>query len=143
LVEDYSLSTRHNNIDSQALLKAMSDTQLLDGFFLKRTSSLDETIQYLTLMTRYIQSIYSTRDLCVIRDRALQYASNSIKKTRDAMKRRLSREGFVSYGIFQDLNTKSKLRTLDEVFVHQLLRIKGISPSKASAIILIYPVLRS
>ena len=130
-------------MDPQALLKAMSDTQLLDGFFLKRTSSLEETIQYLTLMTRYIQSIYATRDICVIRDRALQYTANSIKKTRDAMKRRLSREGFVSYGIFQDLNMKSsKSRTLDETFAHQLLRIKGISPSKASAIILLYPVLR-
>lgn len=130
-------------MDSQVLLKAMSSTQIHDDFFLKRTTSLDETIQYLIMMTRHIHHIYATNDFYAIRDRALLYADNSITKTRHALKRRLSREVFVSYGIFQDLNTKSKSRTLGDTFAYQLLRIKGISPSKASSIITVYPVLHS
>jgi crossover junction endonuclease MUS81 len=142
LVEDYRMSGRWK-IDAQMFRKAMSDTQLHDGFFLKRTSSLDETIHYLTQMTHHVNTTYLAGDLCAVRDRALHHAGHSIGKARDALRRRLSRDVFVSYGLFQDLNTKSKSRTLGETFVYQLLRIKGISPSKARAITTVYPVLRA
>jgi hypothetical protein len=87
--------------------------------------------------------VYTAQDLYVLRDRALQHADYSIFRARSMLKKRFSYPVFVSYGIFQDLNTKSKLRTVEDIFARFLLKIKGISPPKARAIIAIYPVLRS
>jgi len=38
-----------------------TNLQVIDGFFVKRTQSAIQSAEYLTIMTHYLQSIYSVR----------------------------------------------------------------------------------
>ncbi|XP_075693468.1 structure-specific endonuclease subunit MUS81 isoform X3 [Rhinoderma darwinii] len=59
LVEDYG-SAHHLSIPESTLQQAIVNTQVVDGFFIKRTKDVRESAAYLTIMTRYLQTIYSS-----------------------------------------------------------------------------------
>lgn len=42
----------------QAIQTAMSSTQVVDGFFLKRTASISDTVDYLVNITKMVQKMY-------------------------------------------------------------------------------------
>lgn len=57
IIEDLTMIV----LDAQTLEvveRAISSTQVVDGFFVKKTSKLDETIQYLVRMTTMLQKLY-------------------------------------------------------------------------------------
>lgn len=61
LIEEIRMSTEqeakyHNRIQS-----TIASTQVIDGFFLKRTKDIAETIEYLARMTRMLKEIYEVR----------------------------------------------------------------------------------
>lgn len=45
-------------IDGDRLRQSIINTQVHDGFYVKQTNSFNDTVAYLTLMTRYLQSRY-------------------------------------------------------------------------------------
>jgi len=46
LVEEYAADCVHHSMD-KAVFTALSSTQIIDGFFLKETRDIDDTIEYL------------------------------------------------------------------------------------------------
>ncbi|QSL67174.1 hypothetical protein MERGE_001563 [Pneumocystis wakefieldiae] len=50
----------------EAIHSAISSTQIINGFFVKRLSGLIETFKYIVRLTRYISQIYKTQDLYII-----------------------------------------------------------------------------
>ena len=54
---------RNWSLSEEALQQAIVNTQVIDNFRVKRTRGHRETATYLAIMTRYLQSMYSVRDL--------------------------------------------------------------------------------
>jgi crossover junction endonuclease MUS81 len=57
IIEDLTMGVL--DAQTQEIIEtAISSTQVVDGFFVKKTSKLDETIQYLVRMTKMLQKLY-------------------------------------------------------------------------------------
>lgn len=129
-------------LDPSAIRSALTRTQINDGFFVKRTESIDDTISFLTLMTRYLQEKYLNQDLIIINERALFDYEGSLADFRRGMRDVLRSDVFIPYNIFQDMSSKSKLLTHGDLFIKQLLNIRGISVPRALAIAKKYPTFK-
>ncbi|XP_067877740.1 crossover junction endonuclease MUS81 isoform X3 [Heterodontus francisci] len=57
LVEDCSF-VKHLSLPESTLQQAIVNTQVVDGFFVKRTKDVKESAAYLTIMTRFLQNLY-------------------------------------------------------------------------------------
>ncbi|XP_058876046.1 crossover junction endonuclease MUS81-like [Acipenser ruthenus] len=135
LVEDYG-SAQHLSIPESTLLQAVVNTQVVDGFFIKRTRDVRESAAYLTVMTRYLQSMFMNKTLlsCTkeeepLCDRASSPASSSCI--------------LMSFGEFNEGAVKNKAQTVRELLARQLMQISGISGDKAAAILGKYSTLTS
>ncbi|KAL9600683.1 MAG: hypothetical protein Q9219_003013 [cf. Caloplaca sp. 3 TL-2023] len=58
LIEEIGISQEMKNKYWAAMQTAVASTQVIDGFTVKRTRGLDESIRYLTRMTRLLKSLY-------------------------------------------------------------------------------------
>ncbi|XP_027974173.1 crossover junction endonuclease MUS81 isoform X1 [Eumetopias jubatus] len=57
LVEEHG-SADHLSLPESTLLQAVTNTQVIDGFFVKRTADIKESAAYLALLTRGLQRLY-------------------------------------------------------------------------------------
>ena len=58
IIEDYSLSSERILQFHEAIESAIATTQVVDGYTVKKTLTLDDTIRYLARMTVMLQSLY-------------------------------------------------------------------------------------
>lgn len=135
LVEDFG-SIQHMSLPESTLQQAIVNTQVVDGFFVKRTHDLKESVAYLTVMTRYLQRIYSNKTLVSCSQRRLEEANSSTSRQTD-------KKYLMSFPDFNDSTVKNKVMTVREVFAKQLMQISGMSPDKAVAILDRYPTPKS
>ncbi|XP_028565564.2 structure-specific endonuclease subunit MUS81 isoform X1 [Podarcis muralis] len=126
LVEE-SGSTQHLSLPEKTLQQAMTNTQVVDGFFVKRTRDLRESAAYLTLMTRQLTRLYEDKTLLsctkeeLEQERPLQPSAGSCR--------------LLTFAEFNEGAVKNKAQTVSEVFARQLMQISGISGDKAAAIL--------
>lgn len=121
-------------IDGKQIMTAKSQIQVHNRFFLKETSKLSQTIQFLVTMTNAIKSSLTNTDLHVIPTRFL---SRSTYRALQTHLRRTSpdRTYLTSFEAYQDLNDKNASRTLKVAFGRMLLSVKGMSAERVSAIL--------
>ncbi|XP_037373449.1 crossover junction endonuclease MUS81 isoform X2 [Talpa occidentalis] len=66
LVEEHG-SAHHLSLPESTLLQAVTNTQIIDGFFVKRTADIKESAAYLALLTRGLQRLYEvSRYTCLM-----------------------------------------------------------------------------
>lgn len=121
------------------IMTAKSQVQVINGFFLKETHKLADTIDYLVTMTKVIKA--SAGDLNVIPSRYLSrtnYVSLQTKLRADYPTPFLT-----SYEAFQELNKKNILRTTKEYLARMLLVVKGMSPERVSAVLDVWETTRA
>ncbi|XP_053305678.1 crossover junction endonuclease MUS81 [Spea bombifrons] len=128
LVEDHG-SAQHLSIPETTLQQAIVNTQVVDGFFIKRTKDVRESAAYLTLMTRYLHGMYSSKILL-----------SCTKEDNDKFQRELpSRNAqsciLLDFKEFNEGAMKNKAQTVKEVFARQLMQISGVSGEKAAAVL--------
>lgn len=58
LVEDKTLSQEHATKYHEMMDSAIASTQVVDGYFVKRSLKIDDTIRYLARMTTMLKSLY-------------------------------------------------------------------------------------
>lgn len=58
VIEEYSLSSERLSQFHEAIESSIASTQVIEGYFVKKTLKLDDTIRYLGRMTVMLQSIY-------------------------------------------------------------------------------------
>ncbi|XP_067031660.1 crossover junction endonuclease MUS81-like isoform X1 [Acropora muricata] len=131
LVEDFG-SIQHMSLPESTLQQAIINTQVVDGFFVKRTHDLKESVAYLTVMTRYLQRIYSNKTL-------LSCYQKRQEEERAFTTRQADRVYLINFPDFNDSTVKNKVMTVSEIFAKQLMQINGMSSDKAVAIIEKYP----
>ncbi|XP_043916259.1 crossover junction endonuclease MUS81 [Protopterus annectens] len=127
LIEDHG-AVQHLSIPESTLQQAIVNTQVVDGFFIKRTKDVRESAAYLTIMTRYLQSLYLTKKLlCCTKEEDSKFDRVCSPSADSSI--------LLTFGEFNEGAMKNKAQTVKEVFARQLMQISGISGEKASAIL--------
>ncbi|XP_045749213.1 crossover junction endonuclease MUS81 isoform X5 [Mirounga angustirostris] len=128
LVEEHG-SADHLSLPESTLLQAVTNTQVIDGFFVKRTADIKESAAYLALLTQGLQRLYQGRTL-----RSRPWEPSGDPDSRPGS----SPNPLCSLLTFNDFNTgaiKNKAQSVREVFARQLMQVRGVSGEKAAAIV--------
>lgn len=112
-----------------AIQTVMSSTQVVDGFFLKRTATNDESIEYLANLTRMLSKQCSSQALQAIPSSMIQKDSYLASKG----------DKLITFASFSELFSKSRALILRDVYAKMLLTIRGLSAEKVDEIIRLYP----
>ena len=115
-------------IKCDTLEQAIINAQV-DGFSIKRCDSYDDTIRYLTLMTRYMESHF--------KDKTIYSCSKE-----QLINEEVARDRFMTFSEFSRNSNKITNFTVKEMFLKHLLQMKGISVNKAKVIVSYYPSLQ-
>uniref|UniRef100_UPI0037E8CFA1 crossover junction endonuclease MUS81 n=1 Tax=Semicossyphus pulcher TaxID=241346 RepID=UPI0037E8CFA1 len=129
LVEECGTAASHLSLPETTLQQAIVNTQVVDGFFVKRVQDVRESAAYLTVMTRYLTKLYQNRTL-ICRSRELEGDGGSDEEERGTPSCSL-----ISFAEFNHGAVKNKCQTVREVFARQLMQISGLSGDKAAAIL--------
>uniref|UniRef100_A0AAY4A003 Crossover junction endonuclease MUS81 n=1 Tax=Denticeps clupeoides TaxID=299321 RepID=A0AAY4A003_9TELE len=128
LVEECGSAGAHLSLPESTLQQAIINTQVVDGFFVKRVQDVKESAAYLTVMTRHLEKLYQVTlsSLCAA-EQSLEKASCSL----------------MSFNEFNQGAVKNKCQTVREVFARQLMQISGLSGDKAVAVLEHYSTVSS
>ncbi|XP_033507740.2 structure-specific endonuclease subunit MUS81 isoform X1 [Epinephelus lanceolatus] len=129
LVEECGTAASHLSLPETTLQQAIINTQVVDGFFVKRVQDVRESVAYLTVMTRYLTKLYQNCTL-ICRSRELEGDGGS-----DEEERATPSCSLISFAEFNHGALKNKCQTVREVFARQLMQISGLSGDKAAAIL--------
>uniref|UniRef100_A0A3Q4BHI3 Crossover junction endonuclease MUS81 n=1 Tax=Mola mola TaxID=94237 RepID=A0A3Q4BHI3_MOLML len=128
LVEECGSAASHQSLPESTLQQAIINTQVVDGFFVKRVQDVKESAAYLTIMTRYLTKLYQNRTL-TCRSRELEGDGG-----REEEQVGTPACSLMSFAEFNHGAVKNKCQTVREVFARQLMQISGLSGDKAAAI---------
>ncbi|CAF9923474.1 MAG: Crossover junction endonuclease mus81 [Alectoria fallacina] len=135
LIEEFSLSMEKSSKYHEAIQSAIASTQVVNGYFVKRTVKLDETIRYLARMTKMLKSLYESKPLYLIPTKTLTPTTYlpllSHLRTHPS---HVDKSYHITYPSFASLSSKSDTLTLRDVFLKMLMCTRGISGDKALAI---------
>lgn len=134
LVEECGSAAAHLSLPEATLQQAIVNTQVVDGFFVKRVEDVRESAAYLTMMTRYLTKLYQGR--------TLTFASGELQGNVDVATES-PRCSLMSFAEFNQGAAKNKCQTVTEAFARQLMQISGLSGDKAAAILKEYGTPRS
>lgn len=135
LIEEFSLSTEKSTKFHEAIQSAIASTQVVNGYFVKRTVKLDETIRYLARMTKMLKSLYESKPLYLIPTNALTPTTYLPLLTHlRTHPSHIDKTYHITYPSFASLSSKSDTLTLRDVFLKMLMCTRGISGDKALAI---------
>ncbi|XP_062821269.1 crossover junction endonuclease MUS81 [Anolis carolinensis] len=130
LMEDAG-SVGHLSLPEKTLQQAVVNTQVVDGFFVKRTRDIRESAAYLTVMTRHLARLYGDRTLVSCTREELQPERPPQTDSRSSR--------LLTFAEFNESAVKNKAQTVREVFARQLLQLSGISGDKATALLDRFP----
>ncbi|ODO10868.1 hypothetical protein I350_01467 [Cryptococcus amylolentus CBS 6273] len=117
-----------------AIMTCKSQLQVHNRFFMKETNRLLDSIDFLATMTNVIKSSCRNKPLHVIPSRYL--SRPTYKPLQEHLKIAHPNLTFhTSFDAYQSLNTKSACVTLKETLARMLMRVKGMSAEKVSALL--------
>lgn len=128
LVEEHR-SVHNLSLPESTLLQAVTNTQVIDGFFVKRTVDIKESAGYLALLTKGLERLYQGHTL---RSRPWETPGDAESRARP------STDPLCSLLTFNDFNAeavKNKAQSVREVFARQLMQVRGLSGEKAAALV--------
>lgn len=130
IIENFHIDQENRAKYQDAMDTAMSSIQLVNGYFLKKTDKIAESIKYLASMTHMLKKIYETKPLFVIPTNVLT-AKNYLPLLKHLRQKEPSKGHYVSYPAFASLVSKSEMMTLRDVFLKMLMCIRRLSGEKA------------
>ncbi|ELK24326.1 Crossover junction endonuclease MUS81 [Myotis davidii] len=128
LVEEHG-SVHNLSLPESTLLQAVTNTQVIDGFFVKRTADIKESAAYLALLTRGLERLYQGYTL-----RSRPWGTSGDPESGSGP----SPNPLCSLLTFNDFNAgaiKNKAQSVREVFARQLMQVRGVSGEKAAALV--------
>ncbi|XP_051920219.1 crossover junction endonuclease MUS81 isoform X2 [Hippocampus zosterae] len=128
LVEGFGKAASQLSLPQMTLQQAIVNTQVIDGFFVKRVRDLKESAAYLASMTRHLTKLYQKRTL-VCHSRELNGDSDRCDDGAPFS------SSLLSFAEFNDGAVKNKTQTVREAFARQLMQVSGLSADKAAAIL--------
>ncbi|XP_075401493.1 structure-specific endonuclease subunit MUS81 [Tenrec ecaudatus] len=128
LVEEHG-SAHNLSLPESTLLQAVTNTQVIDGFFVKRTADIKESAAYLALLTKGLQRLHQGHTL---------HSRPWGTPGHPGPEAGPSPNPLCSLLTFSDFNTgamKNKAQSVREVFARQLMQVRGVSGEKAAALV--------
>ncbi|KAK0503009.1 restriction endonuclease type II-like protein [Armillaria luteobubalina] len=137
LVENYRVDHALKEYELQ-INTALSSTQVVDGFMVKETRNIQDTITWYVGVHKGLMDAYKEKDLHIIPSTSIRRHSylDMQKMLRD---RHPDRVYLTTFTQFQSLNSKSGFTTVSTVWAKMLLSVHGLSPEKVGAILSKYP----
>ncbi|KAI1768262.1 crossover junction endonuclease MUS81 [Hypoxylon sp. FL1150] len=130
IVEEISMDSEVLDRRATMVQSAIASTQVVNGFFVKKTQKMDDTIRYLTRMTMLLKKQYEDKPLLVIPTEVLT-APNYLPLLADLREREPTIDHHITYPAFASLASKSDMMTLRDQFLKMLLCTKNVSGMKA------------
>jgi crossover junction endonuclease MUS81 len=130
IVEEISMDSIHFQKYEEAVQSAMASMQVVNGYFLKNTQKMDDTIRYLASMTKMLKTVYEGKTLNVIPTRVLT-TKNYLPLLKHLCETQGSASHHISYPAFASLASKSNNMALRDLFLKMLMCSKGVTGEKA------------
>ncbi|KAI0402799.1 hypothetical protein F4802DRAFT_338616 [Xylaria palmicola] len=130
IVEEISMDSMSFQKYEEAVQSAIASTQVVNGYFLKKTSKMDDTINYLTRMTMLLKKQYESKSLLVIPTGVLT-ARNYLPLVAHLREKQPTLGHYISYPAFASLASKSDMITLRDVYLKMLMCAKQVTGEKA------------
>ena len=141
LIEAYSISEEKQSRFHESIRTAIASTQVVNGFFVKQTSKIDDTIRYITRMTIMLKSLYESKPLHVIPSRVI--TTENYLPLLKHFRSNPVHSHHVTYDTFASLCSKSDALTLRDMHLKMLMCTRGIGSEKALALQKVWPTPRN
>ncbi|KAL5365992.1 ERCC4 domain-containing protein [Aspergillus floccosus] len=117
------------------ITSAVTSTQVVNGYFVKKTKNIDDTIRYLARMTFLLNRMYTSsspaRSLALMPSRQLSSAQSYLDALDRLRAESPSTTFSVTFPTFSTLSSKSEALTLRDVFLKMLMCTRGVTGEKA------------
>ncbi|KAF4976102.1 hypothetical protein FZEAL_7191 [Fusarium zealandicum] len=130
IIEEITMDPASITRYEDAVRSAIASTQVVNGYFVKKTAKMDETIRYLARMTAMLKRTYESKPLSVIPTRVLT-ARNYLPLLKHLRESVPSAGWYITYPAFSSLASKSESMTLRDVFLKMLMTTKGVTGERA------------
>ncbi|KKY36093.1 putative crossover junction endonuclease mus81 [Diaporthe ampelina] len=130
LVEEISLDREHFSKYEESVQSAIASTQVVNGFTVKKTQKMDDTIRYLARMTEMLKKRYESQPLRVIPTKVIT-ARNHLPLMKHLRETQPGSNYYISYEAFASLASKSDLLTLRDLYLKMLMCTRGVTGEKA------------
>jgi crossover junction endonuclease MUS81 len=130
MIEEFAMNAEHFKKYEEAVESAIASTQVVDGFFIKRTQKIDDSIRYLARMTMMLKQIYENKTLQVIPTNVIS-TKNHLKLITHLREKEPGTNYNITYGAFASLASKSNSLTLRDIFLKMLMCTSGVTGEKA------------
>jgi crossover junction endonuclease MUS81 len=130
IIEEFSISTENSERYQEAVESAIASTQIVNGYFVKKTQHLTDSVLYLARMTKMLKGIYEDKPLQVIPTKVIT-THNYLPLLAHLRETKPAEDFHVTYSAFASLSSKSDSLTLKDVFLKMLMCVKGVTGEKA------------
>lgn len=130
IIEDMSIDPQVWTRYEEAVHSAIASTQVVNGYFVKRTIKMDDTIKYLARMTAMLKRTYERKPLNVIPTNVLT-AQNYLPLLKHLREKEPLTGYYISYPAFASMSSKSEMMTLRDVFLKMLMTTRGVTGERA------------
>ncbi|KAI1300353.1 hypothetical protein F5Y03DRAFT_233891 [Xylaria venustula] len=130
IVEEITMDSMSFSKYEEAVQSAIASTQVVNGYFLKKTQKMDDTIRYLTRMTMLLKKQYESKPLLVIPTEIIT-TRNYLPLLEHLREKQPTVGHYVSYPAFASMASKSDIITLRDVFLKMLMCTKQVTGEKA------------
>ncbi|KAF5517610.1 Crossover junction endonuclease MUS81 [Colletotrichum aenigma] len=130
IIEEISMDSSYFQKVEEMIQSSIASTQVVNGYFLKKTQKMDDTIRYLTRMTFMLKKMYERKPLLVIPTTVLT-AQNYLPLLQHLREKEPSAGYYITYPAFASLASKSDMMTLRDIYLKMLMTTRGITGEKA------------
>ena len=130
VIEAFAMNEDHYQKYDDAVQTAISSMQVINGYFVKKTLKIDDTIRYLVGLTKILKEKYECSSLKVIPTNVIT-AQNYLPLLDHLGKKDSNTEYHLTYPAFASLSSKSDSLTLRDVYLKMLMCTKGVTGAKA------------
>ncbi|PSS20438.1 hypothetical protein M430DRAFT_50103 [Amorphotheca resinae ATCC 22711] len=130
LIEEISMSADHFQKYEEAVQSAIASMQVVDGYFVKKTQKMDDSIRYLARMTLMLKEMYEKKPLHLIPTRVIT-TQNFLPLVNELRAKEPGTDYHITYEAYASLASKSETLTLRDVFLKMLMCTRGVTGEKA------------
>ncbi|OLN95872.1 Crossover junction endonuclease MUS81 [Colletotrichum chlorophyti] len=130
VIEEISMDSGHFQKCEEMIQSAIASTQVVNGYFLKKTQKMDDTIRYLARMTFMLKKMYESKPLLVIPTTVIT-AQNYLPLLQHLRMKEPPVGYYITYPAFASLASKSDMMTLRDIYLKMLMTTRGITGEKA------------
>ncbi|KAI1320236.1 hypothetical protein F5Y16DRAFT_86106 [Xylariaceae sp. FL0255] len=130
IVEEKSMDSMVLQKYEEAVQSAIASTQVVNGYVVKKTQKLDDTIRYLVRMTMLLKKQYEDKSLFVIPTQVLT-TQNYLPLLQHLREKEPTVGHYVSYDAFASMASKTDIMNLRDIYLKMLMCTKQVTGEKA------------